>query len=176
MPIFIIFVSFLLFWSWTKPAWEALKKPKKEKEVLQNLINEIEEIKVPYDELLSEYNSLSSQDIERLKKVLPREKEIAKEILLVELENIALNNGLLLKNFGVIIEKIEGKSQFAKIGMEKGRIALDLGISGSYNGFRSFVRDLEKSLRIINIGVVSFNAAKEDSYSFNIKAETYFQK
>ena len=64
----------------------------------------------------------------------------------------------------------------AAIGPQGGRVkevGLQFSVTGSYENFRMFLKDLEQSLRIVDVRTMNFGASKEDEYSYSVTLSTY---
>ena len=55
-------------------------------------------------------------------------------------------------------------------------VFLSINAQGSYESFRSFVEELEKSLRLIDVRSVEINPVGQDSYSFSVEAVSYWRR
>ncbi len=132
---------------------------------------EIEEVRKG---LLAIYNAIPVVDRENLEKLLPDHIDSVR--LIIDVNNIASQYSMTLKN--ISLTEVGAASASAKtlaIGPEEDQfksVGLKFGVSGSYDAFRSFVRDLERSLRLVDIDTVSFNA-QEDSYEYAVTISTY---
>jgi len=126
------------------------------------------------DELLEEYNSISSDDIEKLDVILPQRADVVK--LVVDVEGMAESSGLLITNVGLsgvddqkkVVSDNQNGSQFNSF-------HIDLHLAGSYKAFLSFLGSLEKSLRIIEIEEITFSSGDIDLYKFDVKIKSYWK-
>ena len=51
-----------------------------------------------------------------------------------------------------------------------------LNVSGPYESFKEFLRDLEKNLRLIDVQEISFITPPQGTtFDFNLRLKTYFQ-
>ena len=55
-------------------------------------------------------------------------------------------------------------------------VNISISVSGSYKNFISFLRRIEKSLRLIDVSGLSFSTGKDDFYDFSLEAVSYIQK
>lgn len=163
--IFLILAAFFISWFGTRPLYEKIKTVKKEESGLNNFLREIKETRVLRDDLLAGYNTISGGDLERLKKILPLSPE--KETLIAQFENLANIRGLVLKS----VEIAESTTKDAKIPKT---VNISLVLSGGYEDFLGFIKDLEENLRIIDLEEIAFGASDKNIYEFSIKAKTYF--
>ncbi|TSC71923.1 MAG: hypothetical protein G01um101448_1068, partial [Parcubacteria group bacterium Gr01-1014_48] len=55
-------------------------------------------------------------------------------------------------------------------------LSFEFNISSSYSQFLKFIKDLESSLRLVDIIGISLTAEEADFYDFTIKIATYWLK
>ena len=53
---------------------------------------------------------------------------------------------------------------------------MKFNIVASYDSFRSFINDLQESLRIVDISNVSFEATESGYYDYEVTIKTYWIK
>ena len=151
------------------------------------------------DELTTQYNSFAVSDIERLEKLLP--ESIDEIRLLMDVNDIAVSRGVAISNIAIngggsgednvsgtralgenpgFDSTIRGKT----IGGSIETTEITFSVTASYFDFNSFLRDLEKSLRIIDVTTVGISAVGvgstdtdtevSDIYEFNVSVDTYW--
>lgn len=128
-------------------------------------------------DLLDRYNSFKTQDLDNLKKLLPGNIDNVK--LIIELDALAGQYGLPLQNISV--EDKGATSEDVQVieqsGGDYGKIQLKFSVRGSYIQFVDFLESLEKSLRIIDVRGLTFQATEQsDVYQYNLLIETYWLK
>lgn len=174
--IAIIFIGAAggIFFGWSIPITENIKNLSKDIGDSEGVLGRFYDLRKSKNELTQVYNSISARDYDRISKIVPL---VAGEgDLVIEFENLAKENGLLLKKIDVKYA-IESEKK-AIIPKEKPLYeiaSVTLAMDGSYNSFKSFLSKLENSLRVIDIKTLSFNAGESDFYEFNISAQAYFQ-
>jgi len=142
--------------------------------------------------LRDRYQAISPENIDKLKLLLP--DYVNNVQLIIEIEKVALTYGMILKNVKFDLPKEEMPSgsrapltreQAARLKKEYGIFDLTFTTEGSYSNFVNFVRDLEKSLRIIDIESINFSSAENtgtgaqaarDIYKYELKVKTYWLK
>ncbi len=154
------------FFNWTQPLLNEIKNLQIQEKDLNNALASSKELQLIRDDLLSKFNSLDSADIDRLNKLIPGQSNPMK--LVMEIDDLAKNNGLLLK-------KIDVKEGDEKNG-ETGAVSLNIKLAGAYKSFVSFVKVLEKNLRLMEIKEVNFISSDWDSYEYNMKIATFYKK
>ena len=121
--------------------------------------------------LIANYQNISQTDIDRLKKILPKGKDIPG--LFVQFQALAEENNLLLASVSIneTPETLIAKETAGTI--SKLDISLDLvGAGGSdYEGIKEFLASLENNLRLFDVNAVYFNP---DSTVYSVDLFTYY--
>ena len=170
-----------MFFTFADPMYKEISTLSSERDSLSSDLEGLRELAKLRDELLIQYNTISQVDRERLDKILPR--EIASDQLMVEINRLTSQNGLVLKNVNII--QAAGAAGGRGRDSEPMAIAsgietplLNFDISGTYQGFRLFLEDLESHIRVTDIEEMSFNSA-QDSDGFidvKIKGMSYWER
>jgi Tfp pilus assembly protein PilO len=170
-----------IFWQWTLPAYEQIKILEEEKAVVEEALANSRQLQKLRDEILSQYNIVSQDELNRLNKLLP--SQLDTDSLITMLESRAQAHGLLLKKIDTVSSARQAQTSQGQLGQEGALIAapplyetapLIFPISGPYNSVISFLKDLEKNIRLIDVGSLSFSSAAADIYEFNVSAKLYF--
>lgn len=127
------------------------------------------------EELLNRFNSFDTQDLADLKKMLPSNIDNVK--LIIELDALAGQYGLLLQNISVEDSAEEDVQVIEQGSSDIGKIQLKFSIRGNYAQFVDYLESLERSLRIIDVRGLTFQATEQsDVYQYNLLIETYWLK
>ncbi len=192
-------VAFLLaagiFFFYTKPAYTGpgtFERPsvgemKAQIAQYEDALQKVAELEQLKQKLLAKYNSYNPQDIERLETLLP--DHVDNIGLILELDNLASRYGMTLENVDVNTEMFgasDGQSLgegVAAIGdsQKYDSITLSFSTFGTYDKFKTFLQDLEASLRIVDLSELSFSAQESTgggapTYNFDITIRTYWLK
>jgi len=131
------------------------------------------EVQKKRDDLLVKYTSISKDDLDRLDKILPNQPGAMKFIL--EMENISQRNGVVMKNIEV---KDTGNKASAGAGEGGGgsvqSIPFSMSVTSPYASFRSFLKDIERDLRLTDINSMRVSAGEKDFYEFNLTGTFYW--
>ena len=123
------------------------------------------EQKATFERLRSDLTKVSPTIVDKISRLSPKGRDVPQ--LLVELEALANETGLLLKDIGVSEGKTESEKAFPK-----GVKSIDLVITvsaGDYSTLKRFLDAVEKNVRLLN--VKSFTFAKGlQSYIINVQA------
>ncbi len=180
-PLFLILASVGMFYGYIDPNYRSenvsknivnlMAERNQYKFALENSNNLITE----RNRLVEKNNNFSSNDLERLKKLLP--DHIDNVRLIIDIDNIASRYGLGIKNIKVNNESDTNLS--GKLGPNNspfGTFTMKFKIVASYDSFRSFINDLQESLRIVDISNVSFEATESGYYDYEVTIKTYWIK
>jgi len=164
-----------VFFAWTKPDFAKVEHLKKRETAFNEILGNSKQLRIVRDKILSEYNSISQEDLDKLNKILPSKMEAVK--LIIEIENIAKSHGLLLKNIDVKKSKETGKPSFGSKKDDFGKVSMSMSVVGRYGSFVTFLEDLERNSSLIDIDNITFSSSgSSGSYEFGIGATTYWEK
>lgn len=109
---------------------------------------------------VSQFNNLSREDLGIIDSALPDEADLPS--LFVLMQSLIASSGLLGEDIKVI-EKDDG---------------LDIGFSlrGSYESFKQFLAEAEKSLRIFDVQTITISSDTseiQDAFKFGVKMKTW---
>ncbi|PJC25330.1 MAG: hypothetical protein CO056_00820 [Candidatus Tagabacteria bacterium CG_4_9_14_0_2_um_filter_41_11] len=173
--ILFLITAIVIFFTQTQPYYKDIKTLIAERDEYQVALVDSRELQTLRDQLLSQYNTISQDDFNRLGKILP--VSIDSGSIIVMFEDRARENGILLKKIDVIESKESTSDSTTALGalpLPYKTVGLSFSISGSYASVLSFFSDLEKNLRLIDIKSISFSSSPSDIYEFNVSAKTYF--
>lgn len=179
--LFLVAGVALLLWI-ARPYWDEVNILRAEKAQLSDQLARLHDLETLRDELINTYNSIPKDKLERLNAMLPPQAEVGN--LLVTLERLAAERGIKLRNINFTLERdrsqtaasTELTSQELKASPLK-KVSYTFSISGSYESFRTYLAALEKTLRLVDVGEISFGSAGlANVYDINIRAKSYYQK
>ncbi len=164
----------MIFFVWTIPVFNEIKSLNLREGSFNSVLAKSKELQATKDKLLSEYNSVNENDINRLDKILPPKEQSTR--IFIEINNIAKRYGLVLKDINA--QKLKGNlnASFGKKEKKFDKSILRMTLIGPYASFVSFLGDLEKNLTLIDVNQIDFNVGDSDSYEFNIDALTYWKE
>ena len=113
---------------------------------------------------------------EQLSLALPTEESVSS--VMSQLNAIAQLNNILIQ--GVGIEYLPIKPSPTKLSSAKGlgTLRLDLKLFGPYSSFKSFLGDMEKNVRIMDLKTLKIEQAgksNNDVFFFTLGVDTYYQ-
>lgn len=121
--------------------------------------------------LIAKYNQFNPKNIDRLKKFLPDHVDNVR--LVLDLDGIAARHGLRIGNVAARKEgdKIGSKKADDTIGIDTAvtdsrqykSLILEFSVTASYQDYIAFIRDIEQSLRLVDLVSLSMEATESSS-------------
>lgn len=132
------------------------------------------------DEMLSKYDEVFNK-VQKVDFVVPKDSQ--RPELIVQLESLAKDNGLVLSS-------LEFSEAPKKEGEQLKTLNISLALAGTYEAFKNFILSAEQNLRIMDIESVSFSAPEKvvasgilpqvggpitNELKFNVRLNAYYQ-
>ncbi len=177
--IFIAGAIAIFIW-YVNPTYKDIKQKQSEYARLDEANKKAIELKIKREKLTLQRNQITPEQLDRLAKFLPDGVENVR--LIIDIENIS--RGVLkqdIKGAKVIGNTSDKKTgavtnASASDGKKYGTLALNFGVTTTYDQFILFLQSLEKNLRLVDVSEIGFTAADDDKYNFNITLQTYWLK
>lgn len=171
----LIVTSIGLFKMFIDPTWTDIGALKLQKADFDEALNNTEKVKGIRDELLTKYNSFSADNRRKLEKLLPSNVDNVR--LIIEINNIALRHNLVLNNVQVSqAAAIQSNTGVPGDTSLYGTVPISFSASGSYDGFLSFLSDLEHDLRVLDITGLNVKVGADGDYQYSFQINTYWLK
>ena len=139
-------------------------------------IDKSEELVRVKNQLADKKNKMSEEDRGRIEKLLP--DSIDNIRLVIDINNIARPYGIVLKGlrFASTGQSSNQNQREITIGGNDttGSVVMSFNITARYQTFREFIKDLEKSLRLVDVTSVSVKNSNQDFYDFDVTIKTYW--
>lgn len=144
---------------------------KKDTKIQQNLFEEKSDFIQTVGKLAEKYKGNESV-FKELDFILPNDQDVPN--LIVQLETLANNSGVVLDNVA-IIEEEKSKEKTSDYGI----VNVNLKLNSSYESFKNFLTIVENNMRLIDISSIDFDAqigsGGAPSFDFNVILKTYYQ-
>lgn len=148
-----------------------LKLKEEELTKIQEFLSKFEVLKKQYEE--------GEEKREKLYQVLPQKPDIPG--ILVQLETLASENGLLLEDVNYSLPREGQEAGRPKVTFRK--VVINLKVAGKYKAFEKFLEATQNNLRIMDISIINLSAQieKEEgistiSYTYNLTMNMYYQE
>lgn len=156
-----------------------IKVLREEKKSLEEAITTIQTLQGRARQLEEVYSRIDPRLRERLERFLPDSVDDIQ--LIVDVENLARKSGMSLRNIKVTADnQTNNRQQIDTNRPQVARVTLAFSVNGSYSQLRSFLQDVTRSLRVLDIKKLSFSSVEAaeggSGYQYNIELVTYWLK
>jgi Tfp pilus assembly protein PilO len=174
MPIIFILAGIGSFVFFTNPRYQDLQEKLVEQREIAEANTQANRLRAERDRLTSERAKITLDEEKRLEKLLPNSVENVG--LIIDIDNIAQRHGMVVRNSKVTEATTRSGSTIGPDSKKYGSISLSFSVTSDYVNFMNFIRDLEDSLRLVDVSSLSFSSARDNQYNFNITLQTYWLK
>lgn len=177
IPIVVLLMGIFGIFNFISPLWSDIQVSQALKADLLNQAEFKEKLAKNLENLASQYKNRRS-DIEKVNQIVPQGQDFPS--ILVMLEALASENGLIFKNVGIS----RGSSAVVDSGSAKKSLqssSVTLSLTGSYQDFKNYLKELEKNLRIFDIQSIGFfgstlsTAQALNAIDFGLTLDVYYQ-
>lgn len=175
LPILFVVIAAGIFFGFIDPAYNRVQDLRAEESQFNQALTRSKELQQVRDQLLSRYNTFSQNDLNRLEKLLPDNVDNVR--LILDLDAIASRYGMRIRN--VALQTNESRALRGQVGFDETRfdsLIVSFSVTGSYDSFVSFLGDLERSLRLVDVNSISFTASPSGIYDYSVALKTYWLK
>jgi len=189
LSIIFIGASIMLFVLYVRPTYDLVQNNKAQVARFDEALAKTREIQELKSNLLSRYNLFAGQNLDRLQKMLPDHVDNVR--LVLDMDGIASRYGIRIQNVAVQ-ESSRDRDDASSTILNGGAIqdqpyqslTLEFEVVSTYDEFVLLIRDLESSLRIVDLVTlsvrprtnerVSTTLSNEPIYTFGVSLRTYW--
>ena len=134
---------------------------------------------MPFEDpaLQSSYNNIGIEDRKQLEKLLPDTVDNVR--LVLDINNIAEQYGISIQNIDISKDTNEtGRDSGVSTSVERatdiGTIRLGFTVTSTYEIFINFIKDLEETLRIVDIKALNIRQGTGNFMTYEVIIDTYW--
>ena len=167
----LIGISVVGFFMFTDPLYKQIEELNMQATAYNEALDNSKALENERDKLTAKYNTISPENLLKIKKLLPDNIDNIRLILEIEQVDAAITQG-----------STGSGDQFK----DYGSWDLEFSTTGTYNNFINFMKDLESNLRIVDISSIRFSSGSDirnvlalpgpEVYKFDFKIKTYWLK
>lgn len=176
-PILLIILGLAVFFLYVDPTYQNEIKAGQATLANQNqLLENSRQLLQKRDDLYKRYTTIGSNEINRIQKLLP--DTIDNVRLVIDLDGVAQRYGMSLADLN-LAEATPAPTTQVTTASEEAKyqsVTISFSVTTSYDVFLQFLRDLEQSLRIVDVTKISFSSTPTGLYKFGITLKTYWLK
>lgn len=182
-PIILVVLAIGIYFTFTQGKIAEFKEVQKVNAEYQQALDNSEKLIKVRDAVLKSYNEISPEDQERLNLLLPDNVDNVR--LIIDVNGVAARHNLAVKNIKTTASAANSSSATAAAPQNTGRInvpstydtvTLSFNVSTNYETFIAFLRDLEASLRILDISKITLSVGDNGIYDYGVELKTYWLK
>lgn len=173
----LILISGGLIYTFIMPEYEKIQALRAEAAQYNDVLDNVADLSQTRDELLLKYNAMPKTQTDNLKRILPDNVNVVEMAL--NLDAIASKYGISIKNVKILDDKSNQSATAvqAPVTGPYQKATIVFSFTTVYDNFRNFERDLEKSLRILEVKNVNITTQPDSNFSqFDMQIETYWLK
>ena len=194
VPIILIGTAIAGFFLFASPTYRGISDLRAQVVSYNEALDNSKALEAQRDTLTQKYNSIDSNNLTKLQKLLP--DNVNNIRLILEIEGIASPYGMVLKNVKYDATEKKDTTQpnntmqteiVPQTNSNYGIWNLEFSTQGSYSNFLNFTKDLENNLRIVDISSIDFSSdtgtvgagkstTSSDNYTYTFKIKTYWLK
>ena len=190
IPGVLVAIAVTAFFLFVQPLYGEIGTLRTEKASYDEALSNSKALENERDKLTQKYNSITAENLDRIKKLLPENVDNIR--LILEIENVAVPYGMVLKDvkYNQTVKANANASAGEVTGgatdnssREYGAWDLEFSTTGTYSNFTNFLKSLESNLRIVDISSIDFSStdtplpgSAEPAYQYRFKIKTYWLK
>lgn len=175
LPVILIIAAIGLFYTYIDPMYTNIQTLLQQEQKFNDALNKSRELQALRDVLLSKYNSFSSGDLARLNKLLP--DHIDNVRLALDIDGIASAYNMRIRSIRVTPgSSVQRQKTIGPNTNPYESTILTFSVATTYKNLLMFLKDIERSLRIVDTKQLSFSEPSGDLYEYDISVETYWLK
>lgn len=177
LPIILIVISIAIFFLFIDPQYEELQKLNKQKKENDNMLQLSQELQRRRELLQASYNNIGDEERRQLEKLLPDTVDNVR--LVSDINNIAEQYGISISNIDVSKDSMSpDKNTNVSTNVERttdiGTITLGFTVTSTYEIFINFMRDLEETLRVVDIKSLNIRSGQGNFMTYEVVIDTYW--
>ena len=176
LPIILVAVAVGLFYTFIDPTYKEVQELKQEEQKFDDALQKSRELQALRDTLLAQYNSFSENDLERLNKMLPDHVDNVR--LALDVNSVASQYSMRIKNITVSdaprAVRRTGSNVLGELPDTFESVTISFVVASTYNNLIAFIKDLERSLRVVDLTELSFSSGEGDLHEYQLSFKTYW--
>jgi Tfp pilus assembly protein PilO len=176
-PIILILVSIGVFFFFIDPQKKELDQLLKEKNENATMLEKARNLRESRERLQGAYNKISEEDRAKLLKILPDTVDNVR--LILDIDELAKKYGVSVKGISVSGGPLQGDKEVNRGAADissgdYGTIQVSFSFSSSYDVFKIFMKELQDSMRLLDITDFTITSSDNGFYNYSITLNTYW--
>lgn len=184
-PLILIVLAVGIYFTFTRVKIDELQAIRQVNAQYEQALKNSEKLVKVRDSVRDNYNKISQDDQERLEKILPDNVDNVR--LIIDVSGVAARHGIVMKNVKTTTPKDASEPVVdSGIGQDMSgqtqtqgsysTVTLSFDVSSNYQNFLNFLKDIEASLRIIEVSKITIKSTETGVYDYNVEIKTFWLK
>jgi hypothetical protein len=173
IPLALLGISAGLYFVFIEPLYAEIQTLSAQVSRLDLALTKSKELQEVRNSLNSKRTAFRPGDVDRLHKLLP--DHIDNVRLIIDIDDIAARYNLAIQNISFTGGPSNPSGQNTDQALF-GSMQMSFAVTARYDQFLLLLRDLEKSLRIVDVVALTVNPNEEGDYNFAVTLRTYWLK
>lgn len=174
IPLLLLAVSVGVFFLYIDPEYQKIKILRAEEAQYNDALNKSKELQKERDKIKDKFNKIPAEEVDRLEKLLPDNVDNVR--LINDLEAIVGRYGAHIRNIKIGTPAASQRDVLGADIAKFGILSLEFSLQTSYKNFLQILRDLEDSLRLVDVTSIGFLSSDNDNSDYNLAIKTYWLK
>lgn len=192
VPIILLIISIASFVMFTNPSYQRIKDLKEQNAQYSEALGNSRKLQEQRDALGQKYHAIPVEQLSRLMKFLPDTADNIR--LIIDIQRIAQTYGLSLSAIKYDAKQptpakqttgaplaAASPTEIADASNDYGTFNLEFTVSATYENFLKFLKDMESSLRLVDVQSITFTSDTATPQNggktqFTVKFNTYWLK
>lgn len=175
LPIILAVAAVGLFFFQVKPLYNEVSVLRAQEQEYDEALEMAKELDTLRGDLSKKLDSFSGADLNRLDRFLPRKLDTVRIVL--DIDGIGVRNGLNLSDISVSTQERTASAAVpernAKLNAYE-MVGVSFGFTAPYAQGVTFIKDLERSLRLLDSASVKVKPNAKSGYDFDMSLKTYW--
>lgn len=153
LPFLFLLIAVGLFFSYTRPTYDALQAMEEQSARLDDAITQSNELQAKLDSLRQTYAGISESDHRRLATILPEQVDVVRTI--IQFDSMIQRSGMLMTDFAIPDNKnvqknnTGGDANASEPTLQKTEFSFEC--VGMYQGVKTLLPQIERNLALMDV-------------------------
>jgi hypothetical protein len=174
-PILMLAAAVGMFFLFINPHYKTITELRAQALEYDNAIERAQAVVAKKDQLLAKKNAFNPEDIKRLQKMLPDNVDAVR--LIIDLNGLANKYNSSIQDIKLTQDNTQTQQTVGAPTQLYTSSLVGFTVSMNYDQFLSYLKDIEKSLRLLDIAAITFKPEDNSSvYKYGITLKAYALK
>ena len=172
-PVIALLIAIGIFFAYINPTWSGSIATTKAAIASDNqALAAADEYSAQQNQLASARAAINAADLTRLNVFLPDSVDNVQ--LILDLTAIAARSGLILSNVGISADAASSASAGMSSASPINSVNLTLSAAGTYSALQSFLREIERSQRLLDVQDLLVTSSNTGVYTYQMTIRLYW--